>query len=292
MTGADIQIDNGDYARVHNAILDALASARLTGSEFRCVLFLLRKTYGWNKKEDRISLSQWATGTNMIRSNIVGILRELERKSIIYRRIDEGQVPVFGFNKYVEEWQEIGVSAEIPQRFKKHELLSCSTTVILQNTSDATVILQDTRSGMLQDTRSGILQDTHKRHLKTIKDNLPDASKKTPRKPRKADKTPGELAQAQTHKEIMAVYRELVGYPINEPRENKGAQVLAKNGYSAGQVADCYAALKSEDFWESKHLSLQTIASQIGALIGAPEPSNGNGSLVRPLTLDVFEVLK
>lgn len=104
-TGADIQIEDGEYTRIHNLILEALSSAPLNGSEFRCILFLMRKTYGWQKKDDEISLSQWEKGTGIKRQNVWSTLKTLEAKKIIYSRDNgAGKSKSYGFNKYTEQW--------------------------------------------------------------------------------------------------------------------------------------------------------------------------------------------
>lgn len=46
---SDIQIENGNYTRIHNDILDILAKTRLSSLEFALVIFIFRKTYGYQK---------------------------------------------------------------------------------------------------------------------------------------------------------------------------------------------------------------------------------------------------
>jgi len=123
INGKEIQIEEGEYTRIHNAILEILAYARLSGSEFHCIMFLLRKTYGWGKKEDRISLSQWAEGTKTKRSHISDTLNQLIANNIIYRVYDKSQIPVYGFNKYIEKWENIEVDSERGDRFNKVKVL-------------------------------------------------------------------------------------------------------------------------------------------------------------------------
>jgi phage replication O-like protein O len=112
MTGDEVQIENGEYTRVANAILETLAKTRLNGQEFRALMFLFRKTYGWNKKEDSISLSQWQVGLDLThRQHVIPILDGLINKKIIYRDRKIGLVWIYGFNKYFDQW-ETGVTQE------------------------------------------------------------------------------------------------------------------------------------------------------------------------------------
>ncbi|MCV5230943.1 replication protein, partial [Escherichia coli] len=50
-------LDDG-YARLSNMLLEAYSGADLTKRQFKVLLAILRKTYGWNKPMDRITDSQ------------------------------------------------------------------------------------------------------------------------------------------------------------------------------------------------------------------------------------------
>ena len=78
-----------------------------TGRELRCLIYLLRMTYGFQRKEYELSLSDWSTGTNISRSHIPETLRRLADRNIIYRTENGNRKPAtFGFNKYFEQWNE------------------------------------------------------------------------------------------------------------------------------------------------------------------------------------------
>jgi hypothetical protein len=48
-------------------------------------------------------------------------------------------------------------------------------------------------------------------------------------------------------------------------QEAAAALALAKNGWTPAHVAECYRHMKKDAFWKSKHLSLWSLAKQIGA---------------------------
>jgi len=104
-SGKDIQ-PNRDWAKVHNAILELLASTQFTARELRCLLYLLRMTYGERCKEHAISLNEWTTGTNMRRPHIVSTLQGLVSRNVIIKtETGKRTAPVWAFNKYFEQWQ-------------------------------------------------------------------------------------------------------------------------------------------------------------------------------------------
>lgn len=103
--GADIQTENG-FVRIHPAILELLARQTLSGREFRCLMFLFRKTYGYHKRDDRISLSQWEQGTGIPRTRVGAVLTELVAKNIVTKKDNGANRPAtWGFNKHFETWQ-------------------------------------------------------------------------------------------------------------------------------------------------------------------------------------------
>jgi phage replication O-like protein O len=124
MNGDEIQVEDGNYTRIHNAILEAITLADFSKRELLCILFLLRKTYGWQKKQDVISYQQFADGTGIDRRDVITTLAGLVCKKVICKE-DGGptQPAIWGFNKYSERWQlvtktvtsgQIATSGETP----------------------------------------------------------------------------------------------------------------------------------------------------------------------------------
>jgi len=116
-SGAEIQIENGNFTRIHNTILEQIALGKFNVSEYKCLLFLLRKTYGYQKKQDAISLNQWAEGTGIDKRHVKPVLDRLIERKVIIRMggaIGRGHSASYGFNKYFEQWDE-KVRVEVPK---------------------------------------------------------------------------------------------------------------------------------------------------------------------------------
>lgn len=79
---ANPQKENG-YTPIANEIMEALARFPFNGSQLRLIIFLLRKTYGWNKKEDQIAISQWVLGTGLSRRQVLRELKNLREMNVI-----------------------------------------------------------------------------------------------------------------------------------------------------------------------------------------------------------------
>ena len=95
---ANVQVENG-YTRIANEILEHLVKVRLPPSEKDVVIFIIRKTYGYSKREDRISLTQFKQGTDLSRPTVVKALKNLRSRNIIIRK-----GLLIKFNKDYETW--------------------------------------------------------------------------------------------------------------------------------------------------------------------------------------------
>src|SRR4030042_6375885 len=101
---ASPQIENG-HVDIANEIVEAMAKIRIAGEEMQCLWVILRKTYGWHKKEDQISLSQFQDLTSLKKPTICRSLNKLLSKKIIVIIKNDNEITTYGFNKDFETWQ-------------------------------------------------------------------------------------------------------------------------------------------------------------------------------------------
>lgn len=98
----------GGFTRIANELLEALARTRLSPYETSILLILIRKTYGWHKKQDFIVLRYIALLTGIAKPNVCRTLNKLERRGLIVR--DKGMV---GIQKDWTKWRDRKLSTEI-----------------------------------------------------------------------------------------------------------------------------------------------------------------------------------
>ena len=79
---ANPQKENGN-TQIANEILDALTQAGLNGTELAIVLHVIRKTYGWHKKCDRISFTQFEKQLKKSRPTISDNIQSLLVKKLL-----------------------------------------------------------------------------------------------------------------------------------------------------------------------------------------------------------------
>ncbi len=96
------------YTAIANEIMEALSKTRIAGEARQVLDFILRKTYGFNKKEDAISLSQFYLGTGLSKTHIIRALHYLGNINIIcITKKGKGKTNNYRFNKDFTTWQPI-----------------------------------------------------------------------------------------------------------------------------------------------------------------------------------------
>ena len=80
------QLEDG-YTRIANELYEAIVASPLSARELKVVLAVIRKTYGYGKKSDPISLSQLSEITGLDRSHCGKAVRSLVAKNVLIKEI-------------------------------------------------------------------------------------------------------------------------------------------------------------------------------------------------------------
>lgn len=91
-------IDDG-YTRIANELLEAVMAADLTARQLKVALAVIRKTYGFGKKLDRITNTQIAAMTGIHHTHVCKAKNEMIAMNII---VSNGHA--IGINKVISEW--------------------------------------------------------------------------------------------------------------------------------------------------------------------------------------------
>jgi phage replication O-like protein O len=106
---ANPQREDG-HTRIANEIMEALGHIRIPGEAVQVLWVILRQTYGWNKKTDAISLSQFMKKTGLLRQHVADNIKKLIKMNIItekgYAVTEKGNElgKVYEFNKNYDKW--------------------------------------------------------------------------------------------------------------------------------------------------------------------------------------------
>lgn len=102
---ANPQKENG-FVPISRELLEALAKIRISGEARQVFDFIMLKTYGWGKKEDKISLSQISLGTGMSRVTCCKAINKLESMNIITKK-GNSNINIYGILKNYEHWKPL-----------------------------------------------------------------------------------------------------------------------------------------------------------------------------------------
>lgn len=154
---ANPQLENG-HTRIANELLEKLIEYKFPSSlPLRICFFVIRKTYGYHKKMDIISLSQFQEATDeKNRTNLIHWLDFLVQAKILVRinkPVGKSYVVEYGFNKNHEDWVPV---------------VQALTLVQAREWGGAR---SDTSASARPDTKTSASTDTHKRKKERTKES-------------------------------------------------------------------------------------------------------------------------
>lgn len=103
---ANPQLENG-YVRIANEIYDVLCWFRLSGECTLVLNYIIRKTYGYGKKEDAIALSQFASATKLSKAHVCRALKTLKEHRVIIANMGTGNTTKYKINKDFDTWKPL-----------------------------------------------------------------------------------------------------------------------------------------------------------------------------------------
>ncbi len=100
---ASPQLENG-YIQIANELMDAILRYPFRNSELKIVLAIIRKTYGWKKKKDRLSFSQISNLVKISSRHTKRVIKRLVIDNVVFKEKD-GNNNVLGLNKNYYSWR-------------------------------------------------------------------------------------------------------------------------------------------------------------------------------------------
>ena len=113
---ANPQLENDGYIRIVRTVMDALCRIRINGEARQVLDFIIRKTYGWSKKEDAISLSQFCLATNLKKYAVKKALRKLTDMNLIRTQKGTKCANMYKFNKDFDTWKPVPKKVFVPKK--------------------------------------------------------------------------------------------------------------------------------------------------------------------------------
>ncbi len=99
---ASPQAEDGHIDIAHE-IAEAFYRLQLSGNQWRLLWVILRQSYGWKKRQDKISFTFFESKTGIDRRNIGRELKELVSRHIIVKN-DNSYIVSYGLQKDYSQW--------------------------------------------------------------------------------------------------------------------------------------------------------------------------------------------
>lgn len=256
-----------NYTQVPNALLELMASGEMGLAEMRVTLAILRETHGWHRDEVEMSYGQFETTTGLGRPSISeGIKAGIQRGTIERKPYGQG----FVYSVVVKQLNQLTCltsKAALPEVVKQvnqqvvKQLNQCKEE--RKNLKKEKKITASRKSAQTVPVENSQTE---------LPIEQPPVAERKPVRARKA-KEPND------HQRLMAAYQEALGYPIpNGAQEGTAAAWLLNNGYTIEHIIACYQAKKRDEFWQGKHLSLQSLRKDIGPYVASLKQAQARAS--------------
>lgn len=95
-------LSNG-YTKVANEIQKLKPRLRLSGREWQCFEAVIWLTYGWNKKQDRVTNTVIAGMTGLSDTHVSDAIKSLAERKIIFS-LKQGMMKIVGVNTDISAW--------------------------------------------------------------------------------------------------------------------------------------------------------------------------------------------
>lgn len=96
------QLENG-HTDLANELIDQFQRLHLSGNEWQIIWVVIRQTWGWHKKEDGISLTQFQEKTELSRPSVSEAVSKLVGKKVLSVS-KESYINKYSVNKLYSEW--------------------------------------------------------------------------------------------------------------------------------------------------------------------------------------------
>ncbi len=98
----------GGYTKIPNEMLEALVRLPLNGTQSTLVLFIIRKTHGYQKATDVIALAQFCAATGLPKKLVSRELGRLAKRQIITAWGDDYHPKRYGIERDYRRWRNVG----------------------------------------------------------------------------------------------------------------------------------------------------------------------------------------
>jgi phage replication O-like protein O len=274
------QIEDG-HSDIANELLEAIIRTHFSPIEHSVFWAIVRKTYGWHKKMDRISFTQLEDLTGINRRHIAPALQGLIKRNIIIRQGEKYNLE-YGVQKDYEQWLSLPKSVTNIITDNGNESLPESVMNIVTNISNeslpntVTIVKKQSLPISAQSlpnndsivTVNGTKSLPNPVHTKEKKENIQKKIQKKDGGVPPPDPSASLKNFNEERKKVFEERKKRRG--CNSPMADGEASAITwmlKQKYTIDQMLACYDFLKMDKFWQNKPLFMMTVKNNIGEFL-------------------------
>lgn len=247
------------HREISNPVFQALIASDLSGAEYKVIMAVIDRSWGFSKQSAKISLTYFTDATGISRRGIINIINELEEKHLIVTARHGTQTNEYLFNKHFDTWAKETPPSE---PYFTSDFFICSeqasepyfTSLVNPTSLDWCTLLH---------YPSEVPKAKPSLSKETFKETFKETSKE---KKQEGPKTPDPLTEKRA--KVFEELKKRRGY--NSPcaaLEAKAITWMLKQGYTVEQVMKAHDILTKQPFWKAKFLNMQSVKNQIGAIL-------------------------
>jgi phage replication O-like protein O len=110
------------HTSISNELFEAILRTPWTRAQYAVIFFIIRKTYGWGKKSDKISISQFARVLPYSKTTIIRTLKRLKTMNVaVQLKVGGGKknASEWALNKNYEDWQTVSLGVTVTLQSSK-----------------------------------------------------------------------------------------------------------------------------------------------------------------------------
>ena len=104
------------FVKVPTELIEAMYERKFTAGQYKALLYIIRKTYGWGKAKDVISITKMAKDTGMTKRAMLKVATKLEDFGIIEIERSAAGKPNTLRIKAVNQWTPVNCGTPVNQR--------------------------------------------------------------------------------------------------------------------------------------------------------------------------------
>jgi Bacteriophage replication protein O len=151
--------------QVPNFLLDKILPV-VNPAEWKVITFVCRKTYGWQKREDRISLTQFERGTKLSRPWLVKILARLTKSGLLLKNSGPGG-DIYGFNLECDVTAALAALCGGVELSSPVNSINQLTQLIKTGSVSSPQLVNSVNTQKPKETKKPICEDILKRHAES-----------------------------------------------------------------------------------------------------------------------------